>query len=161
MAMTQQPLEPNHNWLLQNETSATAQEPTKLEFCFYPLPNYLGMAAFFLVQAAVIVASIVKSTSVRQLITQRNSLQPILLVYLATFMLKSMFFLVVGTYISAIGDRHDPTRAMVWTRQCVYLMDIILSCVYFNFLYKMRFVQIQMNEKGKQPSEVFKRVIYA
>ena len=37
-------------------------------------------------------------------------------------------------------------------------MDIILSSVYFGFLYKMRLVQIQMNEKGKQPSEVFKQL---
>ena len=47
---------------------------------------------------------------------------------------------------------------MILTRQLTYYMDIILSSVYFGFLYKMRLVQIQMNENGRQPSEVYKQL---
>ena len=117
------------------------------------------MACFFILQTCLLSYSIFKNAAVRKLVTLKNSLQPIFLLYISIFVLKTIFFIIVGIY--TIETAHRDGNLMILTRQLTYYMDIILSSIYFGFLYKMRLVQIQMNEDGKQPSEVYKQLVFA
>ena len=69
-----------------------------LDFCFYPLPNYIAMACYFVVQCCLLTYSILKIAVVRKLVAQKNSLQPMFLMYISIFVLKTIFFIIVGIY---------------------------------------------------------------
>ena len=85
-----------------------------LEFCFYPMPNYIAMACFFILQCFLLTYSILKNAAVRKLVTQKNSLQPMLLIYIGIFVLKTIFFIIVGIY--TIESENRDSNLMILTR---------------------------------------------
>ena len=118
-------------------------------WCIYPLPKYSGMALYFLIQLAIIIANVMSSVTIRNLIKQRNSVQFSLMASITLFTIKTLFFVAVGIQQLVRGEPGE--NLGLATRQITFVLDIALTCIYFGFLFKMKLVQIQMNENNLPP----------